>query len=409
MFSCIFFCVPVISPQKTAARIELTFSSPPAAIDVSESFPLEVTVSGADQNAEYYLRGVFYKPDTTQYFGFTQNNQGEWHTNSNEVIKYFKVQGNGTATISFKPDITAAQYQPNQQYSFKIGRYTPAGSLTWSEQSSNITITQQATETPTPLLSPTNILSPSPTITPPPFEIGQLLLSEIMACPNPGEQEWVELYNSSSTETVLIDDFKMSDNSQHVVSISGQLTPLSYKVITINSSLFNNSGDSVKLFSSQGNEIDSMSYEDCIESSSLIKKDQQWQYTTSITKEQPNIFTAISIPTSLTTSPKPSMTPKLTATLEKNDDEERKTPAPDTQQKAYQYVEKITEFPTIASFSATTTTTPTTSAVVGVDAVQLEQKQSFPQNQKTPFILAGSSYILCAAVIAQKWYNLLSA
>ena len=162
-----------ISASPIQAAITLSFSSPPISLNVDDSFILNIKLEGASANSEYYIRGSFFSPNSpANYFGFTRNNLGEWNNTPSQFTSYFKIVGNGEWQIEFKPDKTSTVYSGPGNYQFKVGRYTPGGSLTWSNQSPADIHLFELSSSPTPSPSPTPSDSPTPTInstfTPPP-------------------------------------------------------------------------------------------------------------------------------------------------------------------------------------------------------------------------------------------------
>jgi len=84
---------------------------------------------------------VFY-PSGTSYFGFTQDNNGNWiNAPGGNCTQYYKIaasdlrKGVWSGTLKFKPDSANALYQGPGDYLFKIGRYTNScGTPTWSSE-----------------------------------------------------------------------------------------------------------------------------------------------------------------------------------------------------------------------------------------------------------------------------------
>jgi hypothetical protein len=127
------------------------------------------------------------------------------------------------------------------------------------------TATPFPTETPIPVPTITSIPTLEPTQTPtliPEIDYQNIYISEVYPYPQTDEHEWVELYNGNSNEVNLehwyIDD--MENGGSTPKSFSLKLDPNTYGVIELSSSLFNNSGDSVRLLDMNKNEKDSMEY-----------------------------------------------------------------------------------------------------------------------------------------------------
>ncbi len=121
--------------------------------------------------------------------------------------------------------------------------------------------TQVPTNTSTPISTPTPIPTPSPT---PLISVGNIYLSEVMVYPPTGESEWVEIYNDNDFSVSLvkwyIDDEENSGATPRTFSL--ELPPKSYQVFELSSSIFNNTGDSVRLLDANKVLKDSFEYQD---------------------------------------------------------------------------------------------------------------------------------------------------
>lgn len=116
-------------------------------------------------------------------------------------------------------------------------------------------------------IQPTNTTSPPtqtqstsvPTI---PTTYSNIYLSEAYVFPQGDDHEWIELYNGNDYALTLtdwyIDDVDGSGASPRIFTLS--LSPKSYGVFDLGSSVFNNDGDTVRLLDAQKNQKDSFSY-----------------------------------------------------------------------------------------------------------------------------------------------------
>jgi len=160
-------------PQKTLAA-ELSTGNIPATIEQSQEFEIDINLS-CPGCGDSYLRGVFY-PSGNKYFGFTQDNLGNWSnapgTNCTTFYKISKsnltAEGTWNGKVKFKPDAESSNYSGPGDYLFKVGRYTPScGSPSvWSSEAT-IAITGP-TPTPSPTTTPSSTPITSPTKTPTP-------------------------------------------------------------------------------------------------------------------------------------------------------------------------------------------------------------------------------------------------
>jgi cell division septation protein DedD len=167
LFLVLFFPTPVF------AAMSVSISNVPSSVDQEQDFSVDVLFSCSSCTSDSYIRGVFY-PSGTSYFGYTQNNQGNWvNASGSDCNQYFKlassdiVEGSWSGKLRFKLDTTHSYYSGPGEYLFKVGRY-PAGcgSATWSTETTIAAIGPTVTPTPTPTPVPT--ATPTPTKTPTP-------------------------------------------------------------------------------------------------------------------------------------------------------------------------------------------------------------------------------------------------
>lgn len=437
LFSFIFF---LVSARAVSAKIELSFTQPPSELHGDQAFQTDVTLKGVDESSEYYIRGVFYKADSSQYFGFTKNNEGNWQSEAQNFTQFYKIKGNTTVSISFKPDVASSSYVHDSTYLFKIGRYTPGGSLTWSDQSpatillssptientptpSPSIVNEAVTSTPTstPTASPTPPLTTTPTTTltatPTPTQVPDLApnsvtLSEVMACPESGQSEWVELKNQTAS-VLTITNWKIKDSTDtHSISVNDSIGSYGYLVVSLSSSMFNNTGDSVRLYNASGTLIDQMSYTICSPGTTFIRVNDQWQMTKHPTQGGGNEYEPI-----VTNTP----SPKSSSDSSQKDDtesEQTETPTPSAQRNVTKL--EFTSEDELNSVEGTAEpelhitqdSSEESPATQSIEEPQLTVDDSpFVSfiSQSTAFLLGGCSYILTAALLAQKWYTLTSA
>jgi hypothetical protein len=166
---------------------------------------------------------------------------------------------------------------------------SPSPTLTPSQSPSPTpTPTPTASLNPTPSSNP----SPSPSLSPSPWP-SQLQPSEIQACPETGEDEWIEIYNPEST-TFTITNWKFHDSVNNTRSFTATLPAQSYTAINLSTAMLNNDGDEIILERPDGVHVFSLSFDACQKGSSYIFVNGSWQLTTSITKNAANIFTSLS-------------------------------------------------------------------------------------------------------------------
>lgn len=155
--------------------------------------------------------------------------------------------------------------------------------------------TPSATLLPTPTPTPTQTPNPSPL----PIAYESLHLSEILSCPSSG-QEWVELYNSS-TSPVTFSGLTVQDESGNGKSISGTIPPTGYATFSWSGSLLNNAGDTIDILTPPGDTIAHAEFSSCSAGKSFVFVPEpapgSWIASTP-TPGGPNTFTT---PTSLST------------------------------------------------------------------------------------------------------------
>ncbi len=124
----------------------------------------------------------------------------------------------------------------------------------------NCVITPTLTPTPSPTPTPIPSITPSPTptlpsptiapsINPTPTSYNNVFISEVMAYPESGQSEWVEIYNDNDFSVTLnnwyIDDVENGGSMPKVISL--QISSKEYATVIFSSSLFNNDQDNVRL------------------------------------------------------------------------------------------------------------------------------------------------------------------
>lgn len=216
-------------PNPIFSATSISFSNAPVTIDQSQEFEADVTLICTGCTSDSFLRGVFY-PSGTSYFGYTQNNAGEWvNAPGSSCTQYFKitssdlVEGSWSGKLKVKPDITSSYYASPGEYLFKIGRYTGSCSTTWSSETTiaitgpTATPTSVPTATSTPSPMPTNTPIPINTVTPTPSPIVKLT-------PTPKATPTIEIIHtvvSSPTAEVLgvQEDTQTSNNKPYIIAL----------------------------------------------------------------------------------------------------------------------------------------------------------------------------------------------
>lgn len=94
---------------------------------------------------------------------------------------------------------------------------------------------------------------------PVPATVSSVRFSELYPFPYQGEEEWLELWNTT-TSTISLDGWKIIDASNRATPLSGSLATDARLVIPSPRGALNNDGDREKLFDATGAEIDAVEY-----------------------------------------------------------------------------------------------------------------------------------------------------
>jgi len=140
--------------------------------------------------------------------------------------------------------------------------------------------TQVLAVAPSPTPTPTT--SPSPT--PAPIQVE---LTEIMACPEAGENEWIELHNPT-TESVTLTNWKVRDSADHTKTVSLEILAGEYIVADWVGSLLNNTGDELFLENDETDVLLSIELPACSKGSSFILVEGKWTETSTPSPAEKN-------------------------------------------------------------------------------------------------------------------------
>ena len=154
--------------SKISAAATITISDP---VVLNDEVTIQVYVE--DLTTKNYLQGMFTKSTSNpSYFGYTQNNIGDWYKYVREPEKteiqstffYFTPQdASWSGQLKIKNDTADPDYTGQGDYILRVRRYTGESSSGLTGNSSNDLIVQLAFVLPTP--TPTNTATPTPTPT----------------------------------------------------------------------------------------------------------------------------------------------------------------------------------------------------------------------------------------------------
>lgn len=141
----------------------------------------------------------------------------------------------------------------------------PDGSDNWTTKSAGIGMYNETGISC--MISPT----PAETPVPAPTSYNNIFISEVMANPASGENEWVELFNSNDYSVSLIgwfiDDTENAGSSPKLFSLD--IPSKNYGILELSGSMLNNAGDSVRLLDFNKNSIDSFEYSNTTQGKTL--------------------------------------------------------------------------------------------------------------------------------------------
>lgn len=150
-----------------------------------------------------------------------------------------------------------ARKLPGQDLNRDIDDFALTATITMGE--TNAISAPAATQTPV-------LVTPAPPATQnggaalkPSFAIGSVLINEIVSQPVDGEEEWIELFNTSQYSIDLA-DWWIEDGSESKTLLSGSLFSGGLVVVREPNGNMNNKGDTLALFDPSGKEIDRVTY-----------------------------------------------------------------------------------------------------------------------------------------------------
>lgn len=199
--------------------VDFTLENVPAEIFLSAEISPVVNFS-CSGCGDSYFRGVFFSGGTTDYFGFTKGNGGDWINTTGDKTQYFKIAkdeliaGSWSGQLIFKPDPEDVHYQGPGNYQFKLGRYTSANSsAVWSDPVSITLLGPSPTPTPVPTSAPTHTPKPDPpTHTPKPPTSTPVQPIKPTAKPSP------KLYPSVTSITLITPITPLSSTPTKIIS-----------------------------------------------------------------------------------------------------------------------------------------------------------------------------------------------
>lgn len=238
------------------------------------------------------------------------------------------------------------------------------------------------TQSPTPRLTttptPTTSTTPTPSQTP---YISNIILSEVMVAPHSPNPEWVELYNPSNKPLTLtnwhIDD--VAGGGSVPQQFSATVPALGYWVVELNSAIFNNSGDSIRILDEQSAVVAETNYTSSFPDStwSLNTTTQSFCHQVA-TYARANTNECIHTPSTPTPTPQPTTSAIPTPSIKTTP-----TPAPITPTPKPSTTPTPTAIPTVMP---TATPTPTTTSHNDIQNIYISEFMPRPTSGEAEWV-----------------------
>ena len=255
------------------ATTKITIQDSPPQIYPNQEFSVVFNIINDFISSDsYYVKGRIgstsaslnkaetYNPTTNSWLSDTSSwNSFPIINFSNDTIATASIKLRTNQTVSIENNLLVIRINKNGNY----------------DSSPSALFVFEPTTTPTPTLIPTPTviinLSPTPTLIPtealmtptPTPVINKIYLSEIMANPNTGENEWVELYNDNdyfvTLDNWMIDDQTGGGATPFYFSLT--IPAFSYNSVNLSKTMFNNDEDQVNLYNSNNILQDSFEYQ----------------------------------------------------------------------------------------------------------------------------------------------------
>ena len=255
------------------ATTKITIQDSPPQIYPNQEFSVVFNIINDFISSDsYYVKGRIgsasaslnkaetYNPTTNSWLSDTSSwNSFPIINFSNDTIATASIKLRTNQTVSIENNLLVIRINKNGNY----------------DSSPSALFVFEPTTTPTPTLipTPTVTINLSPTPTPIPTEttviptttpiINKIYLSEIMANPNTGENEWVELYNDNdyfvTLDNWMIDDQTGGGATPFYFSLT--IPAFSYNSVNLSKTMFNNDEDQVNLYNSNNILQDSFEYQ----------------------------------------------------------------------------------------------------------------------------------------------------
>lgn len=262
---CIVFLI-FISSNSIFAAPKVSILTSPIQVNKNEEFGVSFNITSDLLSSDsYYVKGRIGSSSSSMNQGETYNSiTNTWLSDTSSWNSFpfiaFSNSLIATSTVSLRAKSSA--FTGNNFLLIRLNR----NSTSYDSSPSALLLL----DIPIPTL-PAEVLTEADSPTPTPISYLNIYISEVMANPVSGEKEWVELFNDNDFSVILtgwfIDDIENGGSSPKL--FSANIPAKSYYVIKLSSSMFNNSGDSVRLLDFNKNLIDSFEYSETTKEKSL--------------------------------------------------------------------------------------------------------------------------------------------
>lgn len=156
-------------PQKVFAASFFTQNPDKTNIGINDEISVSTNLSiNVSDGTQYYLKGVFYKPGTSNYCGYIWNGSG-WYSDGWANFLPITVQNaSWSGMLKIKVDPSDSGCKESGNYLFKVQRFTSSGNSSIASDDQNdiqfVITVPTATPITVPTATPTKV--PTPTSTP---------------------------------------------------------------------------------------------------------------------------------------------------------------------------------------------------------------------------------------------------
>ncbi|OGV97225.1 hypothetical protein A2W24_04335 [Microgenomates group bacterium RBG_16_45_19] len=197
--------------------------------------------------------------------------------NSQDQVRLMNPEGTVVDSIDY-----------NQVPTDQVMARVPDGSGNWQVTTPTKGLTNQSQNQTNPAQPTTGAVTTS--------WVSRVYFSEIYACPEVSQSEWIELVNPDNAEKSLA-GLTIQDEGKHRLALSGRIAANGYHIQELSQAIINNQGDNLELLGNDGSVLDRASFEICEAGQSWIKSGESWQMTETVTKGGQNRFSQSEEPT----------------------------------------------------------------------------------------------------------------